>query len=92
MNRFDDSELDPELPAQEREGLVALAERLERDRPIPATGFRGELRRRLLGRLQPGRATPARLRALVAAYGCSGFALFAIAALGVGGVGPLSAG
>ena len=87
MNRFEDSELElgPEVRPGERDVLIALIERLERERPLPAAGFRGELRRRLLG-------GPQRLRALVGAYAGSGFALLALATLGVGGVGPLSAG
>jgi hypothetical protein len=94
MNRFDDSELDlgGEASAQEREALITLAERLERQRPIPASGFRGTLRRSLLGGFRSQVSRPQRLRALVAAYAGSGFALLAIATLGVGGVGPLSAG
>jgi hypothetical protein len=94
VSRFEDSELGlgPEAGAEEREALIALAERLERQRPIPASGFRGAVRRRLLGGSRPRTSSPQRLRALVVAYAGSGFALLAIATLGVGGVGPLSAG
>lgn len=94
MSRFEDSELDlgPEAGIEEREALITVAERLERERPIPASGFRGALRRSLLGGFRSPTSSPQRLRALVAAYAGSGFALLAIATLGVGGVGPLSAG
>ena len=94
MSRFEDSELDlgPEASAEDRDSLIALAEQLERQRPIPTSGFRGQLRRSLLHGLQRHPGRPQRLRALVTAYAGSGFALLAIATLGVGGVGPLSAG
>ena len=94
MTRFDETELDRESEAtpQEREQLMLLADRLERDRPIPASGFRGRLRRSLLGGFESRARRPQRLRALVTAYAGSGFVLLAIATLGVSGVGPLSAG
>lgn len=94
MSRFEDSELgpQPEMTARERKELIVLADRLEHERPIPASGFRGRLRRSLLSRLRSRARRPQRLRALVSAYAGSGFVLLAIATLGVGGVGPLSAG
>lgn len=94
MSRFEESELDPgsEITPQERDELLLLADQLERERPIPASGFRGQLRRSLLGGFESRARRPQRLRALVTAYASSGFVLLAIATLGVGGVGPLSAG
>lgn len=94
MSHFDDNEIGigPDAEPAEREELISLAERLERGRPIPAPGFRGELRRGLLAAFGSGRSRPQRARAFVAAYAGSGFALLAVATLGVGGVGPLSAG
>jgi hypothetical protein len=71
--------------------LRPLVERLEAERPVPDAAFRGELRRRLLGRaVGPGPA-PARLRLLVTAYAGAGSLLLVLAAVGVAGVGPLAA-
>ena len=70
--------------------LARLAERLEAERPIPSTAFRGDLRRRLLAQ-GPRRARPARLRALIAGYAASGALLLLVAALSVAGAGPLAA-
>jgi hypothetical protein len=68
-----------------------IAERLRAERPVPSAAFRGELRRRVLlaDRRRPVR--PRRLRLLVTAYAGSGALLLAIAAIGLAGVGPLSA-
>lgn len=70
--------------------LRATAERLERERPLPAPGFRGDLSRVLLERgsgWSPGRA-----RALALAYACAGTVLILVAIVGVAGAGPLAAG
>jgi len=57
------------------------------ERPVPRGGFRAELR---LSLLQDRAATPPRhLSLLIAAYTGSGAVLILVAALGVGGVGPL---
>ena len=69
--------------------LEQLESRLRAERPVPAPGFRGELRRHLLG--QAERPAPGRLRILIAAYGGSGALLLVVAAAGVAGAGPLSA-
>ena len=66
-----------------------LEERLERARPVPRPGFRGELRRHLVARRHVMR--PAGLRRLIAAYSVSGLLLLAVAAAGLAGAGPLSA-
>lgn len=68
-----------------------LAERLRDERPVPAPGFRGSLRRHLLGAQENRAARPQRLRLLVALYAGSGLGLLALAAIGVAGAGPLAA-
>jgi len=79
-------DLEPDAP----EDLVRLAERLQRERPVPAAGFRGELRRRLLaGEALRGR--PRRLRALIAGYASAGMLLLLMGALSATGTGPLGA-
>jgi hypothetical protein len=76
-------------PEGDRAGLMALAERLGGERPVPSAGFRATLRRRLLDQ-GPGERRPARIRVLVAAYAGSGSLLLAVAAIGVAGAGPLA--
>lgn len=71
------------------ERLELLESRLQAERPVPAPGFRGELRRHLLSQAQ--RPAPARLRVLIAAYGGTGALLLVVAAIGVAGSGPLAA-
>jgi hypothetical protein len=78
MNEYDDN-LDP------------IAERLERERPVPRPAFRGALRRHLMGERRARQFMPARPRLLVGAYAGSGTLLMAIAAVGLLGVGPLAA-
>jgi hypothetical protein len=72
------------------EELIRLAERLERERPVPAAGFRGDLRRRLLTG-QGTHARPARLRLLIAGYASAGCGLLLIGAASAAGLGPLGA-
>ena len=79
-------ELEPGTPAD----LVRLAERLERERPVPSASFRGELRRVLLGG-EARRARPRRLRALITGYATAGSALLVVGALSAAGAGPLGA-
>ena len=69
----------------------ALTRRLEDDRPIPSAGFRGELRRSLIARMEADRFAGARLRRLIFAYATSGAALLAVAAIGLVGAGPFAA-
>lgn len=79
-------DLEPDAPPE----LLALAERLERERPVPGAGFRGELRRRVAaGGSWPAR--PRRLGALIAGYATGGCALLFAGLLSVLGVGPLGA-
>lgn len=94
MSRFDYSELDlgTDVAPGEPEALLEVADRLERERPIPDASFRGELRRGLVSRAASHPARPHRLGALIGAYSGSGIVLLAIAVLGVAGVGPLAAG
>ena len=68
--------------------LITLAERLERERPVPAAGFRGDLRRRLLAG-GPSRSRPARLWVLIAGYASTGSLLLLVGAASVAGIGPL---
>lgn len=63
-----------------------LARGLVEGRPLPAPGFRGDLRRRL-ATLKLG---PRHLRRLVLAYSAAGFVLLGIAALGTLDAGPLA--
>lgn len=80
------SELEPDTP----EEIVRLAERLQRERPVPTAGFRGELRRQLLAGAAR-HARPRRLRALIAGYATSGSLLLLAGALSAVGIGPLGA-
>ncbi len=79
-----------DLEADAPEDLVRLAERLQRERPIPAAQFRGELRRRLLAG-ERRHQRPARLAVLIRAYAVSGAVLLLIGALSAAGAGPLAA-
>lgn len=80
------ADLEPGTP----EELIRLAERLERERPVPAARFRGELGRRLLAS-ELARSRPARLRILIAGYAGAGSALLLIGAASALGLGPLGA-
>jgi hypothetical protein len=86
----DRHDLDPSLSAEERERLAVLAERLERDRPLPSPAFRGELGRRLLRR-RPSEPAAARFRLWVASYTVAGALCLTIAAIGLAGIGPFAA-
>jgi len=79
-------DLTPDAPDE----LVALAVRLQRERPVPAPAFRGDLRRRLLAG-QSTRSAPARVRVLILGYAGSGLVLLAAGAASVLGIGPLGA-
>ncbi|HEX8157765.1 MAG TPA: hypothetical protein VF526_10315 [Solirubrobacteraceae bacterium] len=80
------SDLGPDAPDE----IVRLAERLQRERPVPAAAFRGELRRQLLagGAVH---ARPRRLRALITGYATAGSLLLLVAAVSAVGGGPLAA-
>jgi len=79
-------DLEPGTPPE----LIRLAERLERERPVPSAGFRGELRRRLIAG-QSSHSRPARLRLLIAGYAGSGSLLLLAGAASAAGIGPLGA-
>jgi hypothetical protein len=88
MTEFDDFQTGDR---EERQALGAMAERLQRERPIPAAGFRSRLRSSLLSGA-PGR-TEAVARTRVFALSCAalGTLLLAVAALGTASVGPFAA-
>ena len=94
MTRLDDSERssDPGPASKEESRFADLVRRLERERPVPRAGFRASLRSRLLEADSERASAGARVRVQVAAYAGSGVALLIVAALGVSGLGPLSAG
>lgn len=83
--------LGDDVPPEQRDALLSLAEALERERPLPTPAFRSALRRRLLADATGSPVAPRRLRALVTACAGSGAALLAIAAIGVAGAGPFAA-
>jgi hypothetical protein len=80
------ADLEPDVP----DDVVQLAERLERERPVPSAAFRGDLRRHLLAG-GPRPARPARLRVLITGYAGAGAFLLLIGALSAAGTGPLGA-
>jgi hypothetical protein len=95
-------EADPP-PEDERAALARLAERLQRERPLPAPAFRGELRRRLLERPRPAALGPWRAGAGTAAgaaprwrltalcYAGAGLLCLVVAGAGLAGAGPFAA-
>ncbi len=71
----------------------ATAERLRLQRPVPAPGFRGELRRLLVaGEARRGHRLLGdfSVRARATGYLTAGLLLLAVAAVGVAGVGPFA--
>jgi hypothetical protein len=78
------ADLEPDAP----DDLIRLAERLERERPVPSAAFRGGLRRRLLAG-ETTRSRPARLRLLITGYATAGSLLLVVGAASAAGVGPL---
>lgn len=82
---FHPDELGTGTPPAERTELRAMAQRLEAEIPVPAAGFRGELRRALIGSGVPS-SRPARLRLQISLYGVSGALLLLAGAV----AGPLS--
>jgi hypothetical protein len=86
----DPHELDPTLPPEQRDDIVRLSERLEADRPIPSPGFRGNLRRRLLGTSHQPSAATARFRLWAVSYTAAGTLCLVVTAIGLAGVGPFA--
>ena len=86
-------ELRPYVDRHEAEEIDRLGEHLLAERPRPRPAFRAELRARLSAKA-PAREQwrPKRLGVLVASYLGSGFALLAVAALGLTGAGPRASG
>jgi hypothetical protein len=84
-------DLEPGMDPAEAAALVELGERLHAARPVPSAAFRGDLRRRLLGRAGRPGSVPGRLRLWIAANGAAGGILLAVAAASVAGLGPLAA-
>jgi hypothetical protein len=70
--------------------ISELEQRLARSRPVPHPAFRGRLRRHLFSD-QGVVSRPAGLRRLIAGYATSGALLLLVAAVGLAGIGPLSA-
>jgi hypothetical protein len=88
MTEFDDF---PTADREERQALGAEGERLQRERPVPAAGFRSRLRSSLLADA-PERG-PGAARVRIFALSCAGLGtlLLAVAALGTASVGPFAA-
>ena len=88
----DEHDFEPGVPAEERARLTEVADRLERDRPLPRATFRGDLKRLLLGGGRASeRVSTGRWRVLVATYSGLGALLLAVAAVGLAGAGPFGA-
>jgi hypothetical protein len=85
-------DLPSDLEPSESEELVALAMRLQAQRPAPAPSFRGELSRKLLrvGGARAGLVKRRTARVLAASYVASGLLLLGIAAIGLAGAGPFA--
>jgi hypothetical protein len=86
MNQEHHHESIDELSAEERSTAAVL----ERERPVPRPGFRGDLRRLLLG-TRRGSAAGARWWILSGSYLGAGLLCLASALFGVAGVGPFAA-
>jgi hypothetical protein len=84
-----EQDLEADVKGRERKELLALAVELAERRPLPRPGLRSAIRSRLLSRGE--RRAPARLGALIFAYGSAGAMLLAIAAAGLVGIGPFAA-
>jgi hypothetical protein len=80
MNMTPDRSITDDLEPDAEPEILALAERLLVSRPLPSPAFRGELGRRLAGR-RSRRLSPARARAMIAAYSASGTALLVVGAV-----------
>jgi hypothetical protein len=72
-----------EMPAEDQSALDALGERLLRERPVPAAAFRGNLRRRLIGRSRDLIRRPSHLWLRAGASGMAGSVMLLVAALSI---------
>jgi hypothetical protein len=79
------------LSTAERERLALLADRLERERPLPSPHFRGEMRRSLMEGPRRGSLRAPSLRVRVASYVGAGSLCLLVAAAGLVGAGPFAA-
>jgi hypothetical protein len=84
------ADLEPGIDRGEVKVLVAVAHRLQDERPVPAAAFRGDLARRLQAMMGRRNTAPQRLRLAIAAYVGSGSLLLAIPAIGLLGAGPFA--
>lgn len=80
-------DLEPAVGDDEAAGLQRVADRLGRERPEPAAGFRDRLRATLADPVVPA---PAHLRRWVAGCAASGGLLLLVAAAGLVGAGPFA--
>lgn len=87
----DERDFDPTTPAEEPEELILLTERLLRERPLPAAGFRRDLRRQLLAPHRRRAAPAAGHRRWSITSVSLGAACLAIVAIGLVGTGPFAA-
>ena len=85
-------DLRDDLEPNDADELLPIAERLVASRPVPRAAFRGDLKRHLLSeQLSPPLVMrPSYLWARIGASFAAGTVLLAIAAIGVGGAGPLA--
>lgn len=91
MTRHDSilGELGPAADPERDADLDPIADRLTASRPVPAPALRSKIRARYS--TEAGRTGPAQsARFQILAYGVTGLALIALAAVGLAGVGPLS--
>jgi hypothetical protein len=79
------------MTTPEDQDITGISERLQNERPVPRAAFRGDLRRHLMVARPSRRSARQRVGVLIGAYAASGAVLLAIAAIGLAGVGPLSA-
>lgn len=85
------SHLEPELEPTDAKTLLAVGERLDRERPVPRPAFRGETGRYLSSEVESApHARPQRLKLLLAGYAGSGLVLLVVGLVGVLGAGPLA--
>ena len=82
-------ELHPYVDSREAEEIDDLGRRLRQERAHPPAALRSKIRASLSERADPASWRPRNLRVLAGAYVASGFALLAIAAIGLSGAGPL---
>jgi hypothetical protein len=89
-------DLPANLPRSESDSLIATATRLQAQRPAPATTFRGELSRKLLGQRESKalgwQPAPNAVPLLAGSCVTAGVLLLVFAAVGLAGTGPFAPG